>query len=141
MNINNNNQNSTGIDTIKKDLENQSKKWKEKLKKKKKNMLRYSYNIKMTHQKGMSLDLINSYSSDDARNIKINYNKNNDDNDLDKFNKSKNLFNQDIFEEVKEFLKKSKKSKKKMKMKYMIMIIKKKINLRIMVLMKLIISK
>ena len=102
MNINNNNQNSTGIDTIKKDLENQSKKWKEKLKKKKKNMLRYSYNIKMTHQKGMSLDLINSYSSDDARNIKINYNKNNDDNDLDKFNKSKNLFNQDIFEEVKE---------------------------------------
>ena len=102
MNINNNNQNSTGIDTIKKDLENQSKKWKEKLKKKKKNMLRYSYNIKMTHQKGMSLDLINSYSSDDARNIKINYNKNNDDNDLDKFNKTKNLLNQDIFEEVKE---------------------------------------
>ena len=102
MNINNNTQHSTGIETIKKDLENQKKKWKEKLKKKKKNMLRYSYNVKMTHQKGMSLDIVNSYSSDDARNIKINYNKNNDDNALDKYNKTKNIFNQDNFEEVKE---------------------------------------
>ena len=102
MNINNNTQHSTGIETIKKDLENQKKKWKEKLKKKKKNMLRYSYNVKMTHQKGMSLDIVNSYSSDDARNIKINYNKNNDDNALDKYNKTKNMFNQDNFEEVKE---------------------------------------
>jgi len=102
MNINNNTQHSTGIETIKKDLENQKKKWKEKLKKKKKNMLRDSYNVKMTHQKGMSLDIVNSYSSDDTRNIKINYNKNNDDNALDRYNKTKNMFNQDNFEEVKE---------------------------------------
>ena len=99
MNVNNNAQNKTGIDIIKEDLKAQNEKWKEKLKRKKKNMLSESYNIKMKHQKGMSLDLINSHSSDAARN---NNNKNIDEIDLDKFNKMKNLFSQDIFEEVKE---------------------------------------
>ena len=98
MNVNNNAQNKTGIDIIKEDLKAQNEKWKEKLKRKKKNMLSESYNIKMKHQKGMSLDLINSHSSDAARNN----NKNIDEIDLDKFNKMKNLFSQDIFEEVKE---------------------------------------
>ena len=99
MNVNNNAQNKTGIDIIKEDLKAQNEKWKEKLKRKKKNMLSESYNIKMKHQKGMSLDLINSHSSDATRN---NNNKNIDEIDLDKFNKMKNLFSQDIFEEVKE---------------------------------------
>ena len=99
MNVNNNAQNKTGIDIIKEDLKAQNEKWKEKLKRKKKNMLSESYNIKMKHQKGMSLDLINSHSSYAARN---NNNKNIDEIDLDKFNKMKNLFSQDIFEEVKE---------------------------------------
>ena len=101
MNNNNlslNNSNSSSINLNRSELMNKI----EKLKKKKKNMLRYSYNVKMTHQKGMSLDIVNSYSSDDTRNIKINYNKNNDDNALDKYNKTKNMFNQDNFEEVKE---------------------------------------
>ncbi len=61
MNVNNNAQNKTGIDIIKEDLKAQNEKWKEKLKRKKKNMLSESYNIKMKHQKGMSLDLINSH--------------------------------------------------------------------------------
>ena len=100
MNVNNNAQNKTGIDIIKEDLKAQKEKWKEKLKRKKKNMLSESYNIKMKHQKGMSLDLINSHSSDVVRNN--NNNKNTDEIDLDKFNKMKNLFNPDIFEEVKE---------------------------------------
>ena len=100
MNVNNNAQNKTGIDIIKEDLKAQNEKWKEKLKRKKKNMLSESYNIKMKHQKGMSLDLINSHSSDVVRNN--NNNKNTDEIDLDKFNKMKNLFSQDIFEEVKE---------------------------------------
>ena len=99
MNVNNNAQNKTGIDIIKEDLKAQNEKWKEKLKRKKKNMLSESYNIKMKHQKGMSLDLINGHSSDASRN---NNNKNIDEIDLDKFNKMKNLFSQDIFEEVKE---------------------------------------
>ena len=102
MNINKDTQNNPGIDIIKEDLKRQNEKWKAKLKKKKKNMLRYSYNFKLKHQKGMSLDIMNSHSSDDAKNIKINYAKDNNDINLDKFNKKKNLFNQDIIEEVKE---------------------------------------
>ena len=102
MNINKDTQNNPGIDIIKEDLKRQNEKWKAKLKKKKKNMLRYSYNFKLKHQKGMGLDIMNSHSSDDAKNIKINYAKDNNDINLDKFNKKKNLFNQNIIEEVKE---------------------------------------
>ena len=102
MNINKDTQNNPGIDIIKEDLKKQNEKWKAKLKKKKKNMLRYSYNFKMKHQKGMSLDLMNSHSSDDAKNIKIKYAKDNNDINIGKFNKTKNFFNQDIIEEVKE---------------------------------------
>ena len=102
MNINKDTQNNPGIEIIKEDLKKQNEKWKAKLKKKKKNMLRYSYNFKLKHQKGMSLDIMNSHSSDDAKNIKINYAKDNNDINLDKFNKKKNLFNQNIIEEVKE---------------------------------------
>ena len=100
----NNSQNKKGIDIIKEDLNKQDEKWKEKLKNKKKNMLRNSHNLRMKHQRGISLDMMKSLSSEVIGNVNINEDKEKDigDIDINKFDKLKNIFNQDIFEEIKE---------------------------------------
>mgnify|MGYP006916136769 CR=1 FL=1 len=100
----NNSQNKKGIDIIKEDLNKQDEKWKEKLKNKKKNMLRNSHNLRMKHQRGISLDMMKSLSSEVIGNVNINEDKEKDigDIDINKLDKLKNIFNQDIFEEIKE---------------------------------------
>ena len=100
----NNQQNKKGVDIITEDLNKQSEKWKEKLKKKKKNALRNSANPMLKHQRGISLDLM-KYSSDSVINdIKTKDNKGNDKkmDGMNKFEKLKNMFSEGIFEEVKE---------------------------------------
>ena len=99
----NNPQNKKGIDIITEDLNKQSEKWKEKLKKKK-NLLRNSDNVKLRHQRGISLDIMKAKSENLIRD-----NKTSDKNDKDKemvgmnkFEKMKNMFSEGIFEEVKE---------------------------------------
>ena len=100
----NNSQNKKGIDIINEDLNKQDEKWKEKLKNKKKKMLSNSHNVRMKHQRGISLDMMKNFSGDIIGNVNNNEDKEEhiEDIDMNKFDKFKNIFNQDIFEEVKE---------------------------------------
>ena len=107
----NNQQNKKGIDIITADLQKQNDKWKEKLKKKKKNKLRFTQNItqnfKMKHQKGLSLDLVKNFSDNIIGRVNININENEKEEDkeeidMEQFDKMQNIFNEGIFEEVKE---------------------------------------
>ena len=104
-------QNKKGIDIITADLQKQNDKWKEKLKKKKKNKLRFTQNItqnfKMKHQKGLSLDLVKNFSDNIIGRVNININENEKEEDkeeidMEQFDKMQNIFNEGIFEEVKE---------------------------------------
>ena len=95
-------QNKKGIDIITQDLNQQNEKWKEKLKNKKKNILKNSANAKLKHQRGISLDVMKSFSSEVIRNENIKDGKDKDEISMDKFDKIKNMFNLDSIEEVKE---------------------------------------
>ena len=99
----NNPQNKKGIDIITEDLNKQSEKWKEKLKKKK-NFLRNSDISRFKHQRGISLDLMKAKSENIIRDSKTSYKKEKDKEmvGMNKFEKMKNMFSEEIFEEVKE---------------------------------------
>ena len=97
----NNSINRKGINIITEDLKQQNAKWKEKLKKKKKNMLGKSANFAMKHPIGMSLDLMSNFS-DNYIEINNNNDKKEDNIGLNRFEKIKNIFSQGTFEEVKE---------------------------------------
>ena len=96
----NNPQSKKGIDIVTEDLNKQNEKWKEKLKNKKKNMLRKSDIIKK-YQRGISLDLMKKDFDGNINNKSEKY-KIKEEGDMSKFDKLKKMFNEEIFEEVKE---------------------------------------